>query len=83
MRKESPEDFEFPIGDLRSSSRHFRHNALVTGFPEHKGPKDPPPASHALRAVVRFATTEEAHRAVRTRNNTYLGNNQVRLRVLP
>ena len=37
----------------------------------------------SIRAVVRFMTIEEAHRALRARNNTYLGNDLVSLRVLP
>ena len=40
--------------------------------------KSPP-----MRAVVRFTSVEEAHRAVRTRNFTYLGNDIVTLRILP
>jgi hypothetical protein len=36
-----------------------------------------------MRAVVRFQSVEEAHRALRARNHTYLGNDVVSLRVLP
>ncbi|KAK9816908.1 hypothetical protein WJX72_006998 [[Myrmecia] bisecta] len=35
------------------------------------------------RAVIRFETTEEAHRAVRTKHGSHLLNKSVRLRVLP
>ncbi|CAL8468047.1 g7586 [Coccomyxa elongata] len=64
------------------ASSPLQHNALATEAPEHQQKKDAL-ARNTLRAVVRFATTEEAHRAVRNRNHTYLGNRRVSLRVLP
>ena len=35
-----------------------------------------------MQAVVRFKNAEEAHRAVRQRNNSYVTNDCIRLRVL-
>lgn len=64
------------------ASRPLQHNALATEGPGNQQKKEES-ASNTLRAVVRFATTEEAHRAVRNRNHTYLGNQRVSLRVLP
>eukprot|EP00884_Botryococcus_braunii_P022716 jgi/Botrbrau1/9128/Bobra.160_3s0005.1 len=46
----------------------------VKPFPNAK------PSSHY--AVVRFQTKEEAHRAVRTKNNSFLLNTRIRMRVL-
>lgn len=39
-------------------------------------------SSDTERAVVRFSSAEEAHRAVRTRQGTFCGTQPVRLRVL-
>ncbi len=66
------------------ASRALKHTALATEASEHQQKKEASTMdSKTLRAVVRFATTEEAHRAVRNRNHTYLGNRRVSLRVLP
>ena len=52
---------------------------------QHRKPgeaKPEPKPSKKARAVVRFKTTEEAHRAVRQLNNSYVTNDCVRMRVL-
>ncbi len=70
-----------------NASRQLQHNnALATdgkNQQEQEEGKAPWQNSPTLRAVVRFSTLEEAQRAVRNRNYTYMGNRQVRLRVLP
>lgn len=66
------------------ASRQLQHNnALATDGPDQQQTKASWSGAPNLRAVVRFATAEEAQRAVRNRNFAYLGNRQVRLRVLP
>lgn len=66
------------------ASRQLQHNnALATDGPDQQQTNASWSATPNLRAVVRFATAEEAQRAVRNRNFAYLGNRQVRLRVLP
>jgi hypothetical protein len=69
--------------DLPSSS--LQHN-LVRLQPPAAGarPKaEKKEAPKGLRAVVRFRSTEEAQRAIRQRNGTYLGNSQIKMRLLP
>lgn len=64
------------------ASKPLQRSALATEKPDVQQNKETS-AGNTLRAVVRFATTEEAHRAVRNRNHTYLGNQRISLRVLP
>jgi len=44
--------------------------------------RNPRNASQAEKAIVRFGSQVEAHRAVRERQHGFCGNSQVRLRVL-
>ena len=49
----------------------------------HRQPEDGRPESERkARAVVRFKTTEEAYRAVRQMNRTYVTNDCVSMRVM-
>lgn len=66
-------------------SKALQHNlarAQKAGNNDQNGPaaKKPQPR---LRAIVRFATTEEAQRAIRKKDRTYLGNTLISLRLLP
>lgn len=74
--------------DKNNSELHdIRKGLIDTRLPskkmQHKRPEEFEAKEKAkVRALLRFKTTEEAHRAVRQLNNTYVTNECIQLRVL-
>jgi hypothetical protein len=62
-------------------SKHLQHNLQRAQQPGGLEAAEKP--APRLKAVVRFASTEEAQRAIRKRDNTYLGNSLITMRLLP
>lgn len=65
-----------------------RTQEVLPGHTERVRAPDKPPLHPTQRparhwAVIRFNSTEEARRAVRTKNNAFLHNTRIRMRILP
>ena len=63
------------VADTRLPSKKMAHRLPEGGRSESAGDRK-------ARAVVRFKTTEEAYRAVRQMNRTYVTNDCINMRVL-
>ena len=61
------------VADTQLPSKKMAHRLPEGGRSE---------SDRKARAVVRFKTTEEAHRAVRQMNHTYVTNDCINMRVL-
>ena len=63
------------VTDMRLPSKKMAHRQADDGRPDSG-------AERKSRAVVRFKTAEEAYRAVRQMNRTYVTNDCISMRVL-
>ena len=73
------------LSELRDRRKGVPETHLPSKNMAHRKPDDARPETSArkkARAVVRFKTTEEAHRVVRQLNNTYITNDCVSMKVL-
>lgn len=72
------------LSELRDRRKGVPETHLPSKNMAHRKPDDIRPETNArkARAVVRFKTTEEAHRVVRQLNNTYITNDCVSMKVL-